>query len=312
MTSPTIYHNVTEWIEENSSSFLPPVCNKLMHGHGQMKVMFIGGPNIRRDFHINEGEELFYQIKGDMVLKVMELGVQKDIPIKEGEVFLLPPRIPHSPQRFKDTVGLVLERQRLKAETDGLRYYCRSDPSKPLWERWFYCYDLGTQLGPVISEYFASKEHEDDAPTLDNVTTPCPVNLDTTTSLPSPQVLSKMFEEHAEELAKKGSAALLPHGEFKMNVYSKSEKSHVFEATQGQTWVWQQDGTSKIYVAEDDAIDVASQGSLLIEPGNSWTMDVSEGGRALVFSLTTPTEENPTKKTKQGNDTDNDDAQEEN
>eukprot|EP00056_Hartaetosiga_gracilis_P012134 m.190843 g.190843 ORF g.190843 m.190843 type:complete len:312 (+) comp13643_c1_seq7:89-1024(+) len=302
MTSPTTYHNVEKWIEENSSSFLPPVCNKLMHGHGQMKVMFIGGPNIRRDFHINEGEELFYQIKGDMIVRVMEKGVQKDIKIKEGEVFLLPPRIPHSPQRFKDTVGLVLERHRLKSETDGLRYYCRSDQSKPLWERWFYCYDLGSQLGPVISEYFASKEHETDVPSSDNVTSPCPVNLDTSTTLSSPQSLSKLIEGHGDALTSSGKANLLPDGEFKMQVFSKSDNPHEFNSGEGQMWVWQHVGSSSALVnGAKTPIDV--QGSLLIEPGNSWTLDVSEGGRTLVFSLDVPTEANPPKKQKDANET---------
>lgn len=97
------------------------------YGEGQLKVMFIGGPNVRKDYHLEEGEEIFYQVKGDMVLKIVEKGVHKDIPIKEGEVcvhcpctfgkfmkqfivkqiFVLPCRIPHSPQRFENTVGLV-------------------------------------------------------------------------------------------------------------------------------------------------------------------------------------------------------------
>ena len=66
--------NIPEWITRNEPSFVPPVCNKLMHGDGQLKIMFIGGPNVRKDYHIEEGEELFYQIRGDMVLKIIEKG----------------------------------------------------------------------------------------------------------------------------------------------------------------------------------------------------------------------------------------------
>ena len=76
-------------------------------------------------------------------------------------MFLLPGRIPHSPQRFSDTVGLVIERERLKSETDGLRYFVEANgaPTRDvLFERWFYCDDLGTQLGPVIKEFFASEQ----------------------------------------------------------------------------------------------------------------------------------------------------------
>ena len=58
----------------------------IRYGAGQLKVMFIGGPNVRKDYHMEEGEEIFYQVKGDMVLKIVEKGVHKDVPIKEGEV----------------------------------------------------------------------------------------------------------------------------------------------------------------------------------------------------------------------------------
>ena len=66
--------------------------------------------------------------------------------IKEGEIFQLPSRIPHSPQRQANTVGLVIERERYEHETDGLRYY-QEGTTDPLWEKWFYCHDLGKQLG---------------------------------------------------------------------------------------------------------------------------------------------------------------------
>jgi hypothetical protein len=78
--------DIDRWVEENKSSFVPPVCNKLMFGAGQLKIMFIGGPNQRKDYHIEKGEELFYQLKGPMCLKVVEKAKHKDIPIAEGEV----------------------------------------------------------------------------------------------------------------------------------------------------------------------------------------------------------------------------------
>jgi 3-hydroxyanthranilate 3,4-dioxygenase len=69
-------------------------------------------------------QEFFYQLEGDMILKVHHNDQFKDIPIKEGEVFLLPARVPHSPQRFPNTVGLVIEKQRLPGQLDTLRWYC--------------------------------------------------------------------------------------------------------------------------------------------------------------------------------------------
>lgn len=82
------------------------------------------------------------------------------ISILNQQVFLLPSRIPHSPQRDANTVGLVIERERLQSETDGLRYFVEGETGETLFERWFYCEDLGQQLGPVIREYFASEQHK--------------------------------------------------------------------------------------------------------------------------------------------------------
>ena len=98
-------------------------------------------------------------IKGDMCLKVIEGGKQKDIVIKEGHSFLLPARVPHSPQRYADTVGLVVERERLLSELDGLRFYAAHSSSEILFERWFHCYDLGSQLKPIILQFFNSTEY---------------------------------------------------------------------------------------------------------------------------------------------------------
>jgi len=59
--------------------------------------MVVGGPNSREDYHIEEGEELFLMLKGSMVLDVIEIGKKRSIEIKEGEYFLLPGGVPHSP-----------------------------------------------------------------------------------------------------------------------------------------------------------------------------------------------------------------------
>ncbi|NXW48848.1 3HAO dioxygenase, partial [Nyctiprogne leucopyga] len=107
--------------------------------------------------------QLFYQVKGDMCLKIIENGKQRDIVIQEGEMFLLPARIPHSPQRYANTVGLVIERERLKTEIDGLRYYV-GESTNVLFEKWFHCEDLGTQLIPIIQEFFNSRQYQTGKP----------------------------------------------------------------------------------------------------------------------------------------------------
>ncbi|HIC74606.1 MAG TPA: 3-hydroxyanthranilate 3,4-dioxygenase, partial [Candidatus Marinimicrobia bacterium] len=98
--------NFKQWIEDNRKLLKPPVGNKCIYEDAEFIIMVVGGPNARKDYHFEEGEEFFYQIEGDITLKVIDNGEPKDIPIREGEIFLLPPRMPHSPQRPANTVGL--------------------------------------------------------------------------------------------------------------------------------------------------------------------------------------------------------------
>ena len=91
--------NFKKWIEEHRHLLKPPVGNKLVYEDAEFIVMVVGGPNARKDYHFNEGEEFFYQLEGDIVVRIQEEGKAIDVPINEGEIFLLPPRIPHSPIR---------------------------------------------------------------------------------------------------------------------------------------------------------------------------------------------------------------------
>ena len=97
------------WIAENRHLLKPPVANKCIYD-GDFIVMVVGGPNQRTDYHVDEGPEFFYQLEGEMVLRIQEDGQPRDIPIRAGEVFYLPPNVPHSPQRMADSIGLVVER----------------------------------------------------------------------------------------------------------------------------------------------------------------------------------------------------------
>jgi 3-hydroxyanthranilate 3,4-dioxygenase len=119
-------------------------------------VMVVGGPNQRKDYHIEEGEELFYQIEGDIVVKIIEDGKPRDIHIREGDIFLLPPRIPHSPQRPANTVGMVVERRRAEGEKDHLRWYCEKC-GEILHDSNFQLVDLGKQLKPIIQDFYANE-----------------------------------------------------------------------------------------------------------------------------------------------------------
>ncbi len=108
------------WIEEHRHLLKPPVGNKLIWEDREFIVMAVGGPNRRTDFHVNEGEEFFYQIEGDITLQIMREGKPFNIAIGQGEIYLLPRKVPHSPQRPANTVGLVVERKRLPMNSMGL------------------------------------------------------------------------------------------------------------------------------------------------------------------------------------------------
>ncbi|NNF52489.1 MAG: 3-hydroxyanthranilate 3,4-dioxygenase [Gammaproteobacteria bacterium] len=149
--------NFKAWIEDNRELLSPPVCNKQVFENSEFVIMVVGGPNSRKDYHYDPGEEFFYQIEGDMLLKTIQDGKRVDIPIREGEVFLLPPEIPHSPQRFENTVGLVVERPRNPGEQDGFMWYC-DDCDNLLYEEYFQLEDIETQLPPVFEAFYADKQ----------------------------------------------------------------------------------------------------------------------------------------------------------
>lgn len=149
--------NFLKWIEENKEFLKPPVNNRVVYKDTEFIIMVVGGPNSRKDYHYNEGEEFFYQIKGDIIVKIQEDGKAKEVPIKEGEIFLLPPRIPHNPVRFKDTIGLVIERKRRDNEKDGLLWFCEKCNHK-LYEEYFKLTDITTQFQKVFEKFYNSLE----------------------------------------------------------------------------------------------------------------------------------------------------------
>ena len=125
--------NLQKWIKKNQKHLTPPVANRqLFTGESTDVILFVsGGPNTRNDYHVNPTEELFYQLKGDVAVRLRPLDGSKpyDQVIKEGELFLLPRWVPHRPQRPKGTVGLIAEFPRGvdaqgNPQMDALRWYC--------------------------------------------------------------------------------------------------------------------------------------------------------------------------------------------
>lgn len=142
-----------KWIDDHRHELKPPVGNRVIWKDGDFICMVVGGPNRRTDYHYEEGPEFFFQVEGDMMLKVMENGSPRDIKIREGQVFLLPPRVPHSPQRFENTVGLVIERKRTEGEKDGLMWFCEQC-NHLLFEEYFTLTDIETQFGAIFEKFY--------------------------------------------------------------------------------------------------------------------------------------------------------------
>jgi 3-hydroxyanthranilate 3,4-dioxygenase len=144
------------WIDEHRHLLKPPVGNKCIVD-GDFIIMIVGGPNARTDYHLDEGPEFFFQIDGEMMLKVQDDGQPRDIPIRAGEMFYLPPRVPHSPQRMPSSIGLVIERRRLPHEKDGLLWFCERC-NHQLFEEYFTLDNIEQDFPPVFDRFYGSVE----------------------------------------------------------------------------------------------------------------------------------------------------------
>ncbi len=149
--------HLKKWIDENRSLLKPPVGNQVIYKENDdFIVMVVGGPNSRKDFHFNQSEELFYQLEGTINLRILNEGKIEDIVIEEGNMFLLPPRIPHLPQRGPNTVGLVLERHRKTGEKDGFLWFCENCQHK-LYEEYIDLTDIVKELPEVMNRFYHSE-----------------------------------------------------------------------------------------------------------------------------------------------------------
>ena len=150
--------NLQKWIEENRHLLKPPVGNKVVYSEtNDFIVMVVGGPNSRKDFHLNDTEELFYQLEGTITLKVIEDGKPKDILIGPGDMFLLPGSVAHSPRRPANTVGLVVEKIRPKDSTDGFLWYCENCGNK-LHEEYAQVSDIVEQLPKIMDRFWSNDD----------------------------------------------------------------------------------------------------------------------------------------------------------
>jgi 3-hydroxyanthranilate 3,4-dioxygenase len=149
--------NFKKWIDDNRELLKPPINNKVVYKDAEFIVMVVGGPNSRKDYHYNESEEFFYQLEGNVIVKIQEDGKEVEVPINEGDIFLLPPKVPHNPIRFKNTIGLVMERRRRDGEKDGLMWFCEKCNTK-LYEEYFVLNDITSQFQEIFVKFYGSED----------------------------------------------------------------------------------------------------------------------------------------------------------
>ena len=178
MTNFAMPFNLQHWVDEHRELLKPPVCNKQIFQQDDYIVMVVGGPNNRSDFHYNETPELFYQLEGEMVLRIVENDAHdcyphnqesqnkpsepaltfRNITIKAGEIFLLPPKVLHSPQRFEHSVGLVVEQKRTRAQQDALFWFC-SQCKNSLYREQFHLANIEQDLPIVFDNFYNNRQN---------------------------------------------------------------------------------------------------------------------------------------------------------
>lgn len=249
----------------------------------------MGGPNQRKDYHLEEGEELFFMRKGDMTLKILQNDQFKDVHIKQGQVFLLPGRIPHSPQRFENTVGLVIERERLLTETDGLRYYVQDGSTNSLYERWFYCDDLGSQLGPIIKAFFASEQFKTGQPIPEDMPETVPWEPDNARVTEEPFDLNIWIQDHMAELQTKGNVALFKPDKYQSDVFvhgfGDQGKAYMNRSSTSETFFWLVQG-DPVTLKVNGELKAMQMDDTLLVPKGTWVEFQSMSKNSALLSTT--------------------------
>ncbi|CAL9659519.1 3-hydroxyanthranilate 3,4-dioxygenase [Streptomyces sp. enrichment culture] len=146
------------WIKDNEQLLKPPVNNQAIFTGDDFIVQVVGGPNQRTDFHVDPYEEWFHQVRGDMHVNVMTADGERTVHIREGETWLLPRNVPHSPQRPQaGSIGVVIERIREEGTLEKFQWYCPSC-SALVHEVELQVRDIVADLPPVFTAFYEDEQ----------------------------------------------------------------------------------------------------------------------------------------------------------
>lgn len=151
--------NFPEWVREHEHLLKPPVNNQqAWPPMGDFIVQVVGGPNQRTDFHVDPFEEWFYQVKGSMHVNVMTADGPRRVDIGEGDMWLLPRDVPHSPQRpDAGSIGIVIERIREEGDLERFVWFC-AECSATVHEVELQVRDIVEDLPPVFQAFYDSTD----------------------------------------------------------------------------------------------------------------------------------------------------------
>lgn len=285
-STPSVAVDVPTFLTALVPNLKPPVANRVWFQGEQFFAMIVGGPNSRDDFHFQPGQELFYMIKGDMNLDVMEDGIgRRRIPIGHEQMFLLPKDLHHSPQRNADTIGLVFERIRKPADTDYLKWY-NPGTEEVLYQEDFHCADINNALKPIISRFFASPQAE--------ILTSAPKKIPDVSShasgvihLPTLVDAEVASASTTNTLQKK----CLLSGEFVVDIYCGGG-SVVLDIGATDSFMWQRNGASTVTVSNANSVIELGSNTASFVPmtsGASMTVQQVEAEACLmVVTCTVP------------------------
>ena len=159
MSAPDPFQ-IQQWISDNGDKLKPPVGGETLWKDSNLMITVVGGPNKRTDYHIDAFEEFFYQIKGDMVLRIQEDGKARDVEIKEGDVFLLPAYVPHAPMRPAGTVGMIAEIKRQKDDPlDGFAWFCEKCDHQ-IFRKDAHIEVLERDMPPIFEAFYADPANQ--------------------------------------------------------------------------------------------------------------------------------------------------------
>src|ERR1051325_9655289 len=101
--------DVRDWIRRsNAGNPIKPILNFEQFWDDAFLIRLFDGPTpkARRDFHINTCAEFFFQLQGELTTVLLRNGQFVTEVCREGEMFWIPPLMPHLNQREAGSIGL--------------------------------------------------------------------------------------------------------------------------------------------------------------------------------------------------------------